>query len=46
MDHVKSQIVIVPYEEWPISIFLPNEAFQKADNQRVWRDGNNFRKKK
>lgn len=46
MDHVKSQIVIVPYEEWPIAIFLPNEAFQKADNQRVWRDGNSYRKKK
>ena len=46
LDHVRSQFVIVPYDEWPISIFLPNEMFQKADKQKVWKDGNNFRKKR
>ena len=36
-NHIKSNIVRVPMEDWEIAIFLPTEQFEGVKAQSVWR---------
>lgn len=36
--HVMGDFLVVPPEQWPQVLFLPFEAFEKADKRDVWRD--------
>jgi hypothetical protein len=35
---VRSPFIIVPEEEWNITMFLPSEQFKKATKEQVWKD--------
>lgn len=39
--HVRSRFIRVPPSQWTPAIFLPVESWEKANNQKVWRDSRN-----
>jgi hypothetical protein len=44
-SHVRSNIVIVPPEEWSNVLFLPLQQFEKATDAEVWKDSERIIKK-
>ncbi len=37
-SHVKSRYLLVPYQEWEVTLYLPLERFEKQSKSVVWRD--------
>ncbi len=45
-NHIRSKIVMVPYDEWNIMAFLPTASWAKKSQNEVWKDSRRIIEKK